>query len=133
MAGIDRMTGRPLDGFAHVVQSVNLIITTRLASRVMRRHFGSSLGSLLGKMLTTANIALFFSVLAVALDLWEPRLKVVKIIPIRTSIEAVRKGSFAFVVEVEYRPRGHLGDPTPEGLRRIDFNTAKGVLTGVSS
>lgn len=133
MAGIDRMTGRPLGGFAHVVQSINLIMATRLGERVIRRHVGSSAVTLLGRMLTAAHVARFFSIFAVAIELWEPRFRVVRVIAIRTSVAAVRNGSFAFALEGEYRPRGHLGDPTPEGVRRIDFTAKNARLIGVST
>lgn len=133
MAGVDRVTGRRLAGFAHVVQSINVIMTTRLGSRVMRRHFGSSAFSLLGRMLTADHIVRFFSVYCLAIELWEPRFRVVRVVPVRTTVNDLRLGRFAFAVEGEYRPRGHLGDPTPEGIRRIDFTQSKASLIGVTS
>lgn len=133
MAGVDRATGRRLAGFAHVVQSVNVIMMTRLGDRVMRRHFGSSAFSLLGRMLTADHIVRFFSVYCLAIELWEPRFKVVRVVPVRTTVNDLRLGRFAFAIEGEYRPRGHLGDPTPEGIRRIDFAQSKASLIGVTS
>jgi hypothetical protein len=133
MAGVDRVTGRRLAGFSHVVQSINVIMTTRLGSRVMRRHFGSSAFSLLGRMLTADHIVRFFSVYCLAIELWEPRFRVVRVVPVRTTVDDLRLGRFAFAIEGEYRPRGHLGDPTPEGVRRIDFAQSKASLIGVTS
>lgn len=120
MAGVDRLTGRPLSGFAHVVQSIDVIFTTRVGERVMRRHFGSSAPILLGRLMTESVIMRFFHLIAVALELWEPRFKIAKVTPMRLSPEELRPGRFGFIIEGEYRPRGHLGDPTPEGkIRRI--------------
>lgn len=133
MAGIDRKTGRPLGGFAHVVQSINVIMATRLGDRVMRRHFGSSAFTLLGRMLTADHIVRFFAVYCLAVELWEPRFKVVRVIPLATSVDDVRLGRFAFAIEGEYRPRGHLGDETPEGLRRIGFNQKDRRVIGVAA
>lgn len=133
MAGIDRHTGKPLAGFAHVVQSINLIMTTRLGERVMRRHFGSSAFTLLGRMLTADHVVRFFAVYCLAVEIWEPRFKIVRVIPVRTSVEDIRLGRFAFAVEGEYRPRAHLGDPTPEGVRRIRFGQAEVSLIGVAA
>ncbi len=133
MAGVDRVTGRRLDGFPHVVQSINLIMTTRLGERVMRRHFGSSAFFLLGRLLTPDHVVRFFSVYCLAVELWEPRFKIVRVVPIRTNVEDVRLGRFAFAIEGEYRPRGHLGDPTPEGVRRIGFKQSEASLIGVIS
>ncbi|WP_449255189.1 GPW/gp25 family protein [Bosea sp. (in: a-proteobacteria)] len=133
MAGVDRESGRVLDGWPHVVQSVNVIMTTRLGERVMRRHFGSSAFSLLGRLLTADHIVRFFSVYCLAVELWEPRFKIVRVIPIRTGVDDIRLGRFAFAVEGEYRPRGHLGDPTPEGVRRVGFAQSEASLIGVSA
>jgi phage baseplate assembly protein W len=132
VSGIDRLTGKPLGGFAHVVQSINVIMTTRLGERVMRRHFGSSAFTLLGRMLTADHVVRFFAVYCLAVELWEPRFKVMRVIPVRTSGEDVRLGRFAFAIEGEYRPRGHLGDPTPEGVRRIRFGQDETRLIGVA-
>lgn len=133
MAGIDRHTGKPLDGFPHAVQSVNVILTTRLGERVMRRHFGSSAATLLGRLLTAERISQFFAVYCVAIDLWEPRLSVVRVIPFAATVDDVRLGRFGFAVDVEYRPRGHLGDVTPEGVRRINFAQTEARLIGVAA
>ena len=117
--GVDRLTGKPLEGWPHVVQSVEVIFSTRIAERVMRRHFGSAGPVLLGRAMNVANVLRFWFLVTVALELWEPRFKVVRVLP-KASAEEARLGHMAFVITGEYRPRGHLGDPTPEGsLRKI--------------
>jgi phage baseplate assembly protein W len=121
MAGIDRVTGRPLDGFAHVAQSILVIFSTLLGERIMRRHFGSSAPALLGRLLNAPNILRFFALVSLAIETWEPRFRIARVIPLATSPEDIRLGRFSFAIEGEYRPRGHLGDPTPEGIRRITF------------
>lgn len=133
MAGLDRRTLKPLDGFAHVVQSIDVILATRIGSRVMRRHFGSSAVALLGRMLSADTIVQFFAVYALAIEIWEPRFRIVRVIPLATSVDDVRLGRFAFATEGEYRPRGHLGDPTPEGLRRINYTQSSSGLAGAAA
>src|SRR5258708_23634359 len=111
--GIDRRTGKVLTGFDHVLQSVETIFTTMVGERVMRRQFGSSGAALLGRLMTAANVLRFFSLIAVALDLWEPRFRIVKVtVPPGVSIDDVRRGRLTLLIDGQYRPRGHLGDPT---------------------
>ncbi len=38
--GMDMNTGKPIDGDAHLKQSIRNILTTPIGSRVMRRNFG---------------------------------------------------------------------------------------------
>ncbi len=120
--GINRATGKSLGDWEHVVQSVEVIFTTRIGERVMRRHFGSSAPVLLGRAMTAANVLRFWSMLALALDLWEPRFRVVRVGIVEQSAEVTRQGHMSFFIEGEYRPRAHLSPPdfTPEGpIRRV--------------
>ncbi|MBX9740514.1 MAG: GPW/gp25 family protein [Beijerinckiaceae bacterium] len=120
MTGVNRTNGRPLDGFGHVLQSIDVIFSTSIGERVMRRHFGSSAPILLGRLMTANIVLRFFHLVAVALEIWEPRFKIARVTAVNSGPDQLRLGRFAFVIEGEYRPRGHLGDPTPEGrLRRL--------------
>lgn len=120
MTGVDRTNGRPLESFAHVVQSIDVIFSTSIGERVMRRHFGSSAPILLGRLMTAKTVLRFFHLVAVALELWEPRFKIARVTAVNPGPDQVRLGRLAFIIEGEYRPRGHLGDPTPEGkMRRL--------------
>lgn len=115
MAGIDRTTGKPLDGWPHVVQSLIVLFTTGYGARLMRRYFGSDVPRLLGANLTRRTVLLFVGALIVAVDLWEPRARVRKIDVDRgaNSPENLRLGHFAMTVRCAFFPRGHLGDFTP--------------------
>jgi phage baseplate assembly protein W len=110
-AGVHKL----LDGFAHVAQSIEVIFTTRLGERVQRRWFGSPITAMLGKALTPATVLRFFTCLVVAIEVWEPRYKVTRIVPGTNSTEWVRQGAFSFIIEGIYRPRALAGDFTPEG------------------
>lgn len=124
--GINRETGAAIDGFAHVVQSINVIFTTRIGERVMRRHFGSAGPALIGRAMTANQVFVYFYVIMWTLERWEPRFKITHIGP-SASVEEARLGHMNFVIEGEYRPRGHLGDPTPEGiLRKIEVDQRDG-------
>lgn len=127
MAGIDKETGRVIDdGWTHTVQSVEKILTTRFGERVERRLFGAILPHLLGENLTPntwlrflASIPQSLTVREVNGILREPRFTVINAVRSGTSPETVRKGRIGIDIGGIYRPRGHLGDPTPEGVRRI--------------
>ncbi|MGV1352836.1 GPW/gp25 family protein [Klebsiella pneumoniae] len=111
--GIDRKTGRLLTGWAHVMQSLEVIFTTRFGERVMRRWFGSFIPKILGENMTPSTILKFWTAICVAIDLWEPRYKVTRITPFGNP-EGMRQGALGFQIDGVYMPRGHLGDKTPE-------------------
>jgi phage baseplate assembly protein W len=128
--GIDRRTGKPLSGWPHVLQSIEVIFTTRIGERVELRFFGAAAPILLGRVMTPATILAFWQALRLALETWEPRFHVTRFIPGRPSAEQARGGHFSFQIEGEYRPRAHLGDPTPEGtLRRLSVGPGE---TGIN-
>jgi len=62
--------------------------------------------------------------------LWEPRFKVKRVdVGASNTAERLRAGRFAFRIIGEYRPRGHQGDPTPEGGERVFTYNPSGALT----
>lgn len=134
--GLDRRTGRVLTGFDHVVQSIEVILGTQIGERVMRRTFGSVVPRLLGENLVPPTVLRFFTAIIVAIELWEPRYAIVQI-EIRPELnegEALRDGRLRLALVGEYRPRAHLGDPTPESVRTISVSAGEAglVLEGAS-
>jgi phage baseplate assembly protein W len=111
--GLDRFTGRHLSGWAHVLQSVDVIFETEIGSRMMLRHFGGGLRRMLGRRITPDVLALAASIFALSIAIWEPRLRVVRVV-VAPSVEEVRQGTVSFIMQVAYRPNGHRGDPTEE-------------------
>lgn len=75
MAGMDRHTGRRLDGWAYIAQSLRVIFTTRVGTRVERRPFGSSAPDLLDAPSNPETTLAHFVALATAIDLHEPRVE----------------------------------------------------------
>lgn len=73
MPGMDRYTGAPLAGWAEVEQSIAVILTTPIGSRVMRREFGSELMDLIGRPMTSDVILAVYAATAQAIARWEPR------------------------------------------------------------
>ena len=123
MAGIDRRTGAVIGNLASAYQGVEVILTTRLASRVMRREFGAGVVDILGRAITPSLFATWMQLVATAIDLWEPRFSVRRILP-TGSVDEIRTGHAGLLIEAEFRPRGHLGDFTVE--RVVGFNVGFG-------
>jgi phage baseplate assembly protein W len=123
MSGIDWTNGKEISGWAATVQAIAVLFTTHIGTRVMLRSYGANLGRLLGAPLNVTTLTKFRAGLTAALELWEPRFRVhvALIEPGANSPETLRQGRLGgLMFEGEYRPRGHLGDPTPEGdVRRI--------------
>jgi phage baseplate assembly protein W len=76
MIGMSRTTGKPLEGLAHLRQSIADILTTPLGSRVMRRDYGSLLSTLIDQPFNGATRVRLYAATAQALMRWEPRLRV---------------------------------------------------------
>lgn len=129
MAGINRDTGKMLSGWPHLVQSLGVLFTTHIGARLMRRHFGAESPDLLGENLVPATILRFAGTIIVAVELWEPRFRVRKIDISRdaNTPEKLRLGRVSMAIRGEYRPRGHLGDPTPA---RGDYTLTVGIGSG---
>ena len=115
--GVDRRTGVVISGLDHVRQSVEVIFTTAIGSRVLRRTFGSRIpGLLMRENLTPEAMARFFFALTVAIDLWEPRLQVTRVFyPAPPNVPStIRMGAIAFAVLCSYRPEALSGDTTSD-------------------
>jgi phage baseplate assembly protein W len=76
MRGMDRTTGKPVDGVQHLQQSISDILTTPVGSRVMRRDYGSLLPELIDQPFHAGTRIRLFAATAAALMQWEPRIKV---------------------------------------------------------
>lgn len=104
--GLDRRTGKRLTGWAHCVQSIGVVLTTRLATRVMLRAFGSRLKDLQDANGNRDVLAQVYAAVADALIQWEPGFR------LRTMLldRAGPDGVYRFIIEGDFYPLGHLGD-----------------------
>lgn len=125
MSGIDRHTYLPIDNLASAYQGIEVTLGTRLLSRVMRREFGGGAVELLGRLLTPALISKFQLLVSASIDVWEPRFRIRRIIPGGT-VDEIRLGKMGFILEADYRPRGHLGDFTVERVVGFSLFFLKG-------
>jgi phage baseplate assembly protein W len=106
MPGTNRNTGRPLDGWDHVIQSLEVIFTTRFGERVMRQWFGSLVLHLLQRTATQSLILKFFWSIALAIDLWEPRFRLIRVV----IGDLDKAGHLSFTLEGEYLPEATTGN-----------------------
>lgn len=128
MAGIDRHTGKLIDNYSSALQSVEVIFTTRLNSRVMRRQFGGGIPEILGRQISLQLFGMFQVLLVAAIDVWEPRFRVRKL-TFNGSADEVRLGKVNFTIEVDWRPRGHQGDETVVSVRSFNLGINRGTVT----
>ena len=115
--GVDRNTGQVLRGLDHVRQSVLVIFTTKLASRLKRRTFGSAIAPILGRSnLTRPELLRFVTAIHIAIALWEPRLKSLRAsYPKKTnSVAGARKGALGMRLRCRYYPEALSGDLTTD-------------------
>ncbi|MCO5144540.1 MAG: GPW/gp25 family protein [Aquamicrobium sp.] len=104
MAGIDARTGELLEGFSHVEQSLEKILSTPQGSRVMREWLGNPGLRLLGENITEGQILLWFNITWMLVELFEPRFRIT-----RFDVNHLdRLGLADFTMAGEYRPYAHL-------------------------
>lgn len=77
--GLNARTGGRLTGAALLRQSIRIILTTPIGSRVMRRDFGSLLPELLDHPANAGLRQRIFAATVVALRRWEPRLRLTRV------------------------------------------------------
>lgn len=73
MAGLNATTARPLSETEDIAQSIGVILTTPIGTRVMRRPFGSYLFDLVDCPGTAAGALRVIAAAADAIERWEPR------------------------------------------------------------
>lgn len=95
-----------LGGWEHVEQSIRIILSTPIGSRVMRRDFGSRLHELIDAPMNDRNKLAAFVAIAEAISKWEPRFRLENVM-VDT---ATAGGEIGFILTGKYFPRGHLGD-----------------------
>jgi phage baseplate assembly protein W len=97
---INRNTGELLQGWPRAKQAIEVIMTTRLKTRLMRLYFGSNLPNIQDKPGNQFVILDAFYEIAVPVNRWEPEFRVQRIYV----DEAGPDGKYTFTVEGVYLP-----------------------------
>ena len=126
MSGVDRHTGRVTDNYASALQSVEVVFTTRIGERIMRRHFGAGLVELLGRAATPALFAAWKLLIVVGIDLWEPRFRV-RAVRVSGTPTAIAQGTVGIEVLVDWRPRALAGDFLVAGTRTFTIRLGERI------
>ncbi|CDF81947.1 Conserved hypothetical protein [Pseudomonas knackmussii B13] len=98
MIGMDRRTGQPLSGLAHLKQSIEDILSTPLGSRRMRPEYGSRLRRMVDLPLTEGWKSAVQAEVAYALGRWEPRIRLQSV-----KVVAVLGGSVTLLLRGIYQ------------------------------
>jgi len=141
--GVDRHTGKMLQGWAHVEQSMSVIFATPFHERVLRRWVGSFVPALLGESTVARIITRFFWAIATSIDLNEPNYRIKYVAYMGDALsewapqtlnaaDLIRLGQAIFRQEGVYRPRAHLGDTTPFSRNQAELVGRGGNLWDVS-
>lgn len=104
MVGINADTGEVLGGFAHVEQSIDILITTMLSERVMREWVGNPGTKLLGETASEKLVIAWVTIIWALIELFEPRFKITRFQP----NDITRPGSIDFTILGSYRPYAQL-------------------------
>lgn len=100
MAGINAETGKAIDGFDEVQQSIEVILTTPQGTRVMREWFGNPGLKLLGENMTQDTIMKWWSITYALIELYEPRFEITQF-----DVESMnRDGTTGPAFSGRYRP-----------------------------
>ncbi len=126
MSGIDRHTGKVIGNYDSALQSIEVIFTTRIGERVMRRHFGAGLAELLGRATTPALFAAWQMLVAIGIDLWDVRWRV-RGVYVTANANAIALGEAGIRVEADWRPRALDGDFTVESTRSFTIRFGRRV------
>lgn len=104
--GVDWRTGKPLTGWAHCRQSVEVILTTALMTLLMARDFGSDVPHLVDKPANERTIAQFTMAVVTALKKDEPGFRLTRFSVTRLGADGVAE----FEIAGDFYPLGHRGD-----------------------
>lgn len=102
MTGINNTTGKVLSGIDHLKQSIRDILMTPIGTRVMRRDYGSRIFELIDAPMNSQTIIDIVAATADALDKWEPRLLLERVV----LADGSSSGRIELTLTGKYRPNG---------------------------
>ena len=97
LTGMDRHTGRPITGVAHLKQSIGDILSTRKGMRRERPEYGSDIPDMVDLPVTRGWISTVQAEAARAIGRWEPRITLS-----RVTVLSVLDGRVTFRIQGAY-------------------------------
>jgi hypothetical protein len=94
MIGMSAVTGKLLDGVAHIRQSIGDILSTPIGTRIARRDYGSLLPELVDQPMNALGRMRLMAATALAIQRWEPRIKLSAV-----AIQQTGPASFSVVLD----------------------------------
>ncbi|MFL9997371.1 GPW/gp25 family protein [Paraburkholderia sediminicola] len=79
VTGMDRNTGKPITGVAHLKQSIGDILSTRKGSRRERPEYGCDIPRMVDLPVTRGWISTVQAEAARAIGRWEPRIRLSRV------------------------------------------------------
>ncbi|MEA9976669.1 MULTISPECIES: GPW/gp25 family protein [unclassified Pseudomonas] len=76
---MNRETGASLDLPAHISQSIDDILGTRIGTRIMRREYGSLLPELIDEPFNDVTRLRIYAAIAMAVIRWKPRIGLTRV------------------------------------------------------
>lgn len=116
MIGMNAVTGKRLEGDAHLAQSIGDILTTPIGTRPLRRDYGSALFELIDQPMNALGRLRVFAAVADALRRWEPRLRITRIALTGDDGAVLAGGGFGLLLEGQ-----RTDDPAPTALTRFSI------------
>lgn len=117
-SGVDRNTGKRLEGWAYTVQCLNVTAETQIGECLMREYFGSlNAGLLLKENFVGKSLERWVYALIVTWELWVPMFDV------KTwqffEVDNPREGAFGIEFEGTHIPDAHLNNYATESSRKV--------------
>ena len=87
----------------------------------MRRSFGSAVPGVLGQNLVPSTLLRFYTAIAIAIEVWEPRFRVRRFDypENENSPDNMRQGQIGIRLVGDYRPRALQGDYTVDAVKTV--------------
>lgn len=101
MRGMNKDTGKALDGVEHLWQSIQDILWTAPQTLVIRRDYGSNLQNLIDAPINAETLIELYAATIEAIEAWEPRISIT-----RVYTESLQSGEISLIVEGCYRHNG---------------------------
>lgn len=105
-AGVDRNTGKPLTGYAHMEQCVAFIVQSMRGDVVMLYDLGADVDREIGRGMHRPMLISLYARLIGSIHKWEMEFRVRKIALVAMS----RIGALSIAIEGLYYPEGRFGN-----------------------